>query len=313
MQYTLDDQEIEAITHAVQAAYSHPHGDCLPLDRALLCSHHDRDWPLWLALCHAVIVKGQFHAAGAWQPLVEQLASETELSFQSDFDEALQDFVEPAAWHPLTPARIAGLAAGLAFPLGRHAVVPDCLQDDLVVRLFQGQWPPQEKLDLTQLLVSGWRGADDSGRLARLELWLVPADSLDRAADHGALVRAPGAALLPVDFDFAEGLNRVQRLLRQVLEPGAPALAWSLRPLPQTDLAAPPPLPAVTGPSATAALAYGALVLLRDHLKPEHAALADWLHDTEPATITITAALDGPLPDEQPFRWPRFIALGCEE
>lgn len=315
MQYTLDDTENDEITQAVLAAYSHLGPQPQALNRALLWSRHDRDWPMWMALCHAVIVRGRFHQHGSLPALVQQLGDEAGLQFEPALDPQLQDLGQPGSQPALSPARVAGLAAGLAHPGSPSALQPACLQDDLVLRLFEGQWPPAAgKLNLTQMLVSAWQGAHDSGRVARLELWLLPADSLQRPGDHGALVRAPGAALLPVDPDFAEGLDRVQRQLRQVLQPGAPAVAWNLRPLPLTDLPDPPPLPGISGHSATAALAYGALYLLRLHLQPAHAALADSLLDTAPANIAITAGLDGPLGGAEagntPWHWPRLVRVG---
>ena len=220
--------------------------------------------------------------------------------------------VFPDTQQPMTSGRMARLAAHEAGLPGVNGCLPDCLTEDLLCRIFAGDSDSDHApdLDLTQLLVGARPGAHDSGLAARLELSLIPPESLQRPGDFGALVRAPGAALLHVDTAFANGLDQVQRLMRRVLTDHSPAIAWNLRPLPEAGHTYTDPLPAVKGPSATAALAYGALYLLRGYLRDEHQGLREWLHDSDPQRVTITAALDGPGPDPSArFGLPNLVRI----
>ncbi|MBQ0942235.1 SUMF1/EgtB/PvdO family nonheme iron enzyme [Ideonella sp. 4Y16] len=312
MRYTLLADELSAMDLAVAALHDQAAGGHTPLSAALLRSTHLRDWPQWLLLCHRMLVGRSFQAEGTRAALSRVLCLQ-----RLAFDSGTHSDTAPGspALPALSPARAAALAAGCAADELPGAAQPATLDEALLQDLYTGHWPPPraDTLDLVQLLVSAWTGALHSGRLARLQLWALPlrADSLQPA--QPSLVRAPGALLLPVDDNFAEGVHRVQRLLRRVLQPGAPSVAWNLRPLPSGDLPHPPALEHLSGPSATATLAYGALYLLRDHLRPEFAELADQLYDSEPAELTITAGLDGPLEDmapDAPVQWPCLHRVG---
>lgn len=316
MHYTLTEDDSLQTTQAlaIVQAQASGMGDLLPA--TLLASRHDAEWPLWLRLCHAALVCNRFmpENATARRQIAAQLAGAgvVGLRFESEADPPAS---HPVSHAPLLASRCAALAVGCADPGWPAARQPESAEEQLLVDAFERRWPPPgaATLDLTQMLVKGTRGAAHSGCLARLQLWLLPAGDGGALSAGGQLLRAPGAALLQVDAEFAEGLAQVQRLLDQVLLPGAPGVAWCLRPLPSTDASEPAPLLQVLGPSATAAMAYGALYLLRDHLQPELAEVADALHDAEPATISITAGLDGPDwdPDPRPpLRWPRLVRVG---
>lgn len=171
-----------------------------------------------------------------------------------------------------------------------------------------------ETLDLTQMLVYRLpHQRSDEGLLLALQLQAV--DSAPTDSNHpnaaGQLIRAPGAALLWTDRDLLNGLHLVQdllnTLLNTLLKPGAPAITWSF-----ASLAEPADrvqsVQVVGGPSATAAFAYGALYLLRDHLdttQPAIDQLAQLLCSIEdPSAISVTAAL---LPSlDGKTTWPRL-------
>lgn len=299
--------EEQQIRQGFSRAMSQLMGNSDPLPAGLLFSRDDHAWPLWLLLCQAVFVRCAFSTDVERSALWHHLNA-NKLKFGPD---SARPLVQPTTTQqPLSDVRVAALAALCGGECGAAAPAPRTLTEDLLHQAFaDGQRAADRPdLDLTQLLVESRAGVEHAGFLARLEFKCIPAESLHRRQDFGALVRSPGAALLPVDPTFAQCLDQVQALLRKVLVDGAPAVAWNLRPLRTHGQQSAPPLPAVTGSSATAALAYGALYVLRDHLKPEHHNVAAWLHDIERAdAVTITAALEAF--DDAKFRWPRLVRV----
>jgi hypothetical protein len=170
-----------------------------------------------------------------------------------------------------------------------------------------------ESLNLVQMLVFRYaHHTGYEGLLLRLELQAVdstPAPGDDPyALAAGQLIRAPSAGLFWLDEAMQSSLDRVQDLLARVLKPGAPAITWGFASLAQPGDAVQSVLQ-LGGGSATAALAYGALYLLRNHLdtsKPHIQALAQHLCAIEePSAVSITADLnvcDGP-------NWPRLLRV----
>lgn len=157
-----------------------------------------------------------------------------------------------------------------------------------------------ETLNLVQMLVFEYRHhIGYEGLLLRLELQAV--DSTPHSDDDpqtpaaGRLIPAPGASLLWLDSALKNGIDRVQSLLNSVLKPGAPAIAWGFASLAQVGDAV-QSVSVLGGASATAALAYGALYLLRDHLDTSQLhvqTLAQYLCALEePDAVSITADLD---------------------
>ncbi|MBQ0942265.1 SUMF1/EgtB/PvdO family nonheme iron enzyme [Ideonella sp. 4Y16] len=295
---------------AAQLADTSPSGTVLPAHFQHSTEH--RPGPLWLSLCQQVLVGG----SAQWVDGLDQVAAwltRADLRFEYGAAD------EAAAQPTLSPARVAALALGVGHPghaLGRQ---PASLSEALLADSLVGDWPPagSTHLNLVQLLVGPWQRADGRGCLCQLELWCLPTDWLaQRPAwdpGPGTLVRAPGAVLLPVDQHFAQGLDRVQRLLRPLLRPGAPALAWNLRPMPEKGQSQAMPMSAVEGPSAIAMLAVASLYLLRgwlDATQPELARLAGWLEDLELPLCTLTAALDEPVAGGDAIPWPRLMPVG---
>lgn len=297
-QQWIQDSVTLALSHLERAE------DRLPAD--LLFSRDDHPWPLWLLLCQTVFVGGKLCTPEERVRLWHRFRSEQAIPSVP----AMAELGPPTGTQrPLSAARVAELAALCGGVPGVDAPPPADLTEDMLQHSLAGQMergPPD--LDLTQLLVQGKPGLLDKGRLARLEFHRVPVELLRRSEDFGALVRSPGAALLPVDTDFALGLDQVQALLRRVLVEGSPAIAWNLRPLPEEGHTNAPALPAVSGSSATAALAYGALYLLREHLRPEFVELAAWFDDIEhPNAVTITASMESLHADGS--TWPRLLRV----
>ena len=166
------------------------------------------------------------------------------------------------------------------------------------------------ELSLTQMLV-GLQFRQFNGQLLALNLQAV--DSTPRiyeSSQAGQLIPAPAAALLQTDQIFNDSLAEVNSLLSRVLQPGAPAIAWSFASLalPGDSVKA---FAHIEGDSASATLAYGALYLLRHHLdttQPLVASLAKHLCTIEtPHTVSITAAL---VPSKDPAQpWPQLMPV----
>lgn len=302
--------EKKAIEDCVRSALVQVSGGTDPMPADLLFSRGDHPWPLWLLLCQIVFVNGALCNPQERVWLARHLSSGNAI-FQPDIGALVPAAVKTQ--RPLTPARVAELAAHCEGLAGGDTAPTGSLTEELLMQSLAGSLgiakPPD--LDITQLLVQSRPGLDDAGRLARVELQRIPVESLRRPGDFGALVRSPGASLLPVDTAFALGLDRVQALLRKVLVDRSPAVAWGLRPLAELGTASAPALPAVTGSSATATLAYGALYLLRQYLRPEFSEIAAWLSDIErPNAVTITASLEAlETADDHAFRWPCLVRV----
>lgn len=114
---------------------------------------------------------------------------------------------------------------------------------------------------MTVLLVrENSRTSEPHGWPATLTLFLV---KTRQPGDRLSLVAAPCSAVMPVDPHFEGGLRAVEEYLRktvQAAQTGDLALAWDL--CPAGDM----PLGSVEGGSASAAIALGALWLLKDRL-----------------------------------------------
>lgn len=183
---------------------------------------------------------------------------------------------------------------------------------------------------LTVLLVNDRAPVDERGRLCRLRLWKVDLSGIPGgAAWHGAVVRAPAAMLLtlkgpdPQTGEMNDSFERALRKLEDVLKfslaapgpdgKGACALAWSLQPVMMNRERAdgqvrgiPWGMAPVTGGSATLPFALGALVLLRNALKPEHLTLREHLRAIDPKRLAMSAAFQGDVPPAgvDPLDWP---------
>ena len=306
-----------------QEAHDPDHGpdstQPLPADWLFLPAGDARHWPLWLDLCRAVMRgDGTVPVAGDTAALRRHITSD-DVEVDVYWDDS--DWGQPSTSHPaLTPRRVAQLAAyGLQADegIGRAALkgfAPTNLQEDLLRAAFDAGSLPRPDLVLVQPVVTAWLHANGYGALAELQLWLHEQAPAHWPNDAGTLVRAPNAALLPLDSHFADGLRRVQDLLARVLQPGAPAVSWCLRPLKaQSAAALPLPLPALLGPSATATLALGVLVLLRDHLRSDTPALRELkaaLYDCEPERAVISAALGDWPASGAANPWPALLPVG---
>ncbi|MBQ0942229.1 SUMF1/EgtB/PvdO family nonheme iron enzyme [Ideonella sp. 4Y16] len=281
----------QAVDVALTATHERP---ALPSEIAWI--HLGRAFPPWLLLCHQVYFESAHRQAG--QGMDARVAHALQArqgalqitGFAADDGDAHCRPAHAGGTH-FTPAQVAFLAAQAA--AGQPE--PDDLQAALLARCcVQGGLPPPD-LSLRVLLVGGWQYAHGASQPAWLDLWRVPEPGR-RLTQPLSLVRAPGAVLLPGDAVFETSLQRVQALLRAVLHPDAPSLAFSLRPatVPGQDEAT--PLSAITGASASVSLALGALWLLQDHLQAPHAALQDQLQDLALERLVVSAAL-GELPD----------------
>jgi formylglycine-generating enzyme required for sulfatase activity len=297
-------------------------GEAPPFDGGLLALPFNRPLPVWFDVCATLFLaqgdpmNDRLNAAA-----LRQHFTSDHLSFSDDVDHA------PNAAHgAVTPQHIARLAAALGGRTELAANITNTLQaasvqDALILEALQSLAPgiahanPGDRdaqLDMVQLLISN---ADrPRGELSRLVLRRVGAD---HSSEHGRLVRAPGAALIRLDDKFADGIKAAQKLLDRVLLPDAPSVAWSLRGLPERDPTTgkeAPKAPAVrelTGNSASAAIAYGALYLLRRHLRDEFASEQKALDVSEPQRISVSAALHWPeQPGARQEAWPQLAPVG---
>ena len=202
-----------------------------------------------------------------------------------------------------TPEQVLGYAAsanGWTDPT--QCLSPHDLNTQLLWHTLRAEATPAhgprvvERLDLTQMLISE-AGRHHQGHLAALVMRAVdsvPSNDEFSPSATDRLIPDASAALLLTNESFRQGTQNVQQLLQRVCRPDAPAITWCFN-----SLALPgdtvQSISEITGASASAALAYGALYLLRRHLdtrQPEVAALkTHLLHIEEPASVSITAAL----------------------
>ena len=298
----------ETLIEAVQQLLRQCTGNSTALQAAVLYTTAAAPLPRWLELC--ICVMSGIHCSEAQAKVLRKHLLSSDLHIAPQVSSAFNhDDNHP----PLSAGRVAALAATAWRPAGVEPAEPQDACEALLVRALQGRLL-RPALDMTQLLIGGVRGPEDNGVLARLRLWSVPPDdhaapTPPRPAGSGpCLVRAPGAVLLPVDTSFGRGLSSVQALMDHVLWPTAPDLAWDLAPLSERAGAA-QDMPAITGASASATLAYGALWVLRDHLKPEHADVRALLNNSEPDQVSVTAELGPVAPAGQPFTWPALAQI----
>lgn len=188
----------------------------------------------------------------------------------------------------------------------------------------------EDATTLTVLLVNDRAPVDERGRLCRLRLWRVDLSGVPGgAAWHGSVVRAPAAMLLTLkgpnsqtgemNDSFERALRKLEAVLKFSLAApgpdgkGACALAWSLQPVMMNRERAdgrlrsiPWGMAPVTGGSATLPFALGALVLLRNALKPEHLTLREHLRAIDPKRLAMSAAFQGDVPPAgvDPLDWP---------
>ncbi|MBQ0942236.1 formylglycine-generating enzyme family protein [Ideonella sp. 4Y16] len=302
----------------------------LPADWLFLPDADTAPWPYWLHLCRCLML-GQGTAPGSGEAAwLRGHITSRQLKVDTLW---LPGWGQPSLTHrPLSPARVAQLAAfGLQQDegIGRSQLqgfAPVCLEEDLLRAALDAGTVPPPRLRFVQPVVSALLRSHGYGALTEVQLWRHDEAPAQRPADAGRLVRAPMAALVPLDEQFAEGLTRVQALLDILLRPGAPAVSWCMRPLKELGAKhAPHPLPALLGPSATATLSLGCLVLLRDHVRdPQHdllpellaghaaelAQLKAALYDCQPTRAIVSAALgDWPAPGAA-TPWPPLRPVG---
>jgi formylglycine-generating enzyme required for sulfatase activity len=221
------------------------------------------------------------------------------------FQPPSQDGLQPA-W---SPEDILGYAASAnGWQNHSHRLEPHNVSTHLLWCALRAGSAPEhaprvlETLDLTQMLVYLPTRAYQAVLVA-LEMQAVDSGETHHQAAP-ALLPDARAALLRTDSSFRAGLGLVQTVLRRICRPDAPAITWRF-----SSLALPGDTVQsfcdITGDSASATLAYGALYLLRHHLNTDHspavAAVAEQLLNIEtPASVGITAALcangDAPWP-----------------
>lgn len=122
----------------------------------------------------------------------------------------------------------------------------------------------------------------------QLHLWRVPTGK--RVSAKNALVRAPGSYLWITDREFDKSLQSVEALLK-IYTCGNTgfAIAWDLRPAPLGAHAKAPTILGIDGPSASGALAVGALALLREFVVDP--AIRRYLYEMSPSHLAISAQI----------------------
>jgi iron(II)-dependent oxidoreductase len=297
-------------------------GDSPAFPGNLLALPFDRPLPLWFDVCRALfLVPGDpLNNRHNAKTLREHVTSK-DLRFTDGTGHAAN-----AADGAATPQHIARLAAAIGgrapFP-GTASLTRQSpsLQDDLIIKALQSlandtaaakEDDPDARLDMVQLLISSV--SLPRGELSRLVLRRVGGD---HPSECGRLVRAPAAALMRLDSDFSDGLASAQALLDRVLVKGAPSVAWSLCGLPERDpktsvqTTQAPAVRDLKGNSASAAIAYGALYLLRRHLRNEYAGERLALEVSEPQRISVSAALCRPGGTDAGLAvWPELARVG---
>ena len=224
--------------------------------------------------------------------------------------------------------------AGRRLGLKNENIDPDAWLSPLEQKTLQHFWAnhygPEASLRMPLLLVNESAAVGDKGRRAQLRLYTVKV----APALHGRLFRAPAATLLNLkdrnNATFEEGLEKVATLLKACLKPaelgdqGGVALLWSLHPEPMVlDRGADAALrnwgtDAITGASATAAFALGALWVLRKDLRldlPGMALAQQQLRAIHPGHLAISAQLEGLAPPDlnSPLNWRLAPVSGLDD
>jgi formylglycine-generating enzyme required for sulfatase activity len=253
-------------------------------------------WPFWFDLCRYALTRKQ--------ALLQQLADpEAYGPHQPD----------PTAICPWEVAQVAlNLVPNTDVPARAlsHQLLRQAMANPTAVLGTHAQ-PQQPDVSTWVVLVQPSTGlVGDQGLLAQLRLWRHEPGGVQA---HGHLFRHPSAALLQLDDAFQGAVAQVQSLLNAWLIPGAPNLAWSLHPVQHELGTGAPSLWKLGGASATAALAMGALYLLRDHLDRRQHGLVELrraLVDLDFSRVCVSAQL-GPTSD--PADWPELgEVLGIE-
>lgn len=270
--------------------------------------------PVWMSLLHSVAL---------WQPSELRAKAVRLLLGPKHFEE----LAEPQ-WFQLWDSRVSSLPqrrrahrmaalvlrawCGADAGPGLTLDAPEGLQEWLIFELAQqmplhgggridhGRRHVEQPDLLWPVLLVDTQAVDGSrGVRALLRCWRVQSDQ-----GHSILVRAPEAWLLALDSTFVAGLDHVARHLERALRPYAEAdtathysVAWALEPVvnigwSRTD----PAFLQIDGDSATASLALAAMVLLRERLRPDVPAHAEWLDALHriaelEASFAITAAV----------------------
>ena len=262
-----------------------------------LMQRHGPAHPEWLDLCRWAALNGQ---AADWAGLQRAARKLADLGALADWDESPQALVERATLQVLSGAGADVLLPGL--PGGENDVTMNCRDaalrsaarrnDDTVTDDTRWLPPGHDSLrlscELPVLLVNN-AGA---GIVASLRLTRVAAPGA-----YLRLVPAPAQAMTPLVVDFARALRRVTVWLRSVLTavPGLPlqdlALAWDLTPLAGNGTAR-GRLPSLSGDSAGAACALGALWLLQEAARLDLAELLGRVPRDTLMRTAVTASLD---------------------
>ena len=307
--------------------------------------------PRWLALCdYLALAFRQGESAKpskgwderALQELADQIWGAEALSAEELAQAwfALPDDVEGQPPHWLTCQESAHRAvaiaelAGLRYGWRNDRIDPGAwltAQEQKALKQFwANRYGPEDSLRMPVLLVNQSAAVGEKGRRAQLRFYAVNVEP----ALHGQLLRAPAAAMLSLqdrgNAAFAGGLEKVTTLLKACLKPalageqGGLALMWSLHPEPMVvERDAGAALQAwgtqpITGASATAAFAIGALWLLRSELRldlPGMALAQRHLRAIDPGHLAISAQLEGLAPPDMnnPLKWRLATVNGLDE
>lgn len=273
--------------------------------------------PVWMSMLHSVAL---------WSPSELRAKAVRLLLGPEDFE----DLAEPQ-WDLLWDGRVSSLLqrwkahrmaalvlhawCGADAGPGLTLDAPEGLHEWLIFELAQqmplhggrridhGRRHVEQPDLLWPVLLVDTQAVDGSrGVRALLRCWRVQSDW-----GHSILVRAPEAWLLALDSTFVAGLDHVAQHLERALRPYAEAdtathysVAWALEPVVKNGwLRTAPAFLQIEGDSATASLALAAMVLLRERLRPDVPAHAEWLDALHriaelEASFAITASVGGP-------------------
>jgi hypothetical protein len=305
------------VSRAVLALQQAPRTPISSLPPDWLSLPNGEKLPLWVEVSRHLFsnhwTEDQVRYALQWAQL-SQIGLRSRLFHGFNPSEAMDQ--PQRAFEPERILRLAAHAHGRTYPGQGLTEAPASMQDQLLQACLAGiVLPTLSELDLTQMLVYA-RGKRNVGTLMHLRLQAIHSAPLDadwalEPPEGGRLIVHPSSVLLWTDKPFRDGLSLVQQLLNQVLLPDAPAIAWGVESmaLPGDEVQS---VSEVQGPSATAAIAYGALYLLRLHLRtdlPHVAALRERLCAIEePNLVSITAQLRPSESMAQP--WPLLEKVG---